>query len=156
MGGLEEKTHETRANKARKRKRPSKNWLDQRLKYTATLLRPQSLVPKPLHNGLENRGVINVEQVNIAHSKCGVCLYRTSKFVIFTYLLIMFLIPGGVAAMAGSAVIGGMLLAMIEGFGILLTRFTSEQFKPQAPGEMNDPSVLASPQVILNQEPNYQ
>ena len=32
----------------------------------------------------------------------------------------------GVGAMAGSAVIGGVLLAMIEGVGILLTRFTSQ------------------------------
>lgn len=63
----------------------------------------------------------------------------------------------GVATMAGSAVIGGVLLAMIEGVGILLTRFTSEQFKPVAPGEMADPSVLGPPQPLsLNQDPNYQ
>nr|XP_045618785.1 mitochondrial import inner membrane translocase subunit Tim17-B-like [Procambarus clarkii] len=63
----------------------------------------------------------------------------------------------GAAAMAGSAVIGGMLLAMIEGVGILLTRFASDQFKPIAPGEMGDPSVLGPPQPItLNSEPNYQ
>ncbi|CAL4115020.1 unnamed protein product, partial [Meganyctiphanes norvegica] len=48
----------------------------------------------------------------------------------------------GVAAMAGSALIGGVLLAMIEGVGILLTRFTAEQFNPIAPGEMQDPSAL--------------
>ncbi|XP_047488944.1 mitochondrial import inner membrane translocase subunit Tim17-B-like [Penaeus chinensis] len=63
----------------------------------------------------------------------------------------------GVATMAGSAVIGGVLLAMIEGVGILLTRFTSEQFKPVAPGEMADPSVLGPPQPLsLNQDTNYQ
>lgn len=36
----------------------------------------------------------------------------------------------GVPAMAGSALIGGILLAMIEGIGILFTRFTAEQFRP--------------------------
>ena len=59
--------------------------------------------------------------------------------------------------MAGSALIGGMLLAMIEGVGILLTRMTSEQFKPIAPGEMGDPSVLGPPQPLtFNPENNYQ
>jgi len=65
----------------------------------------------------------------------------------------------GVGAMAGSAVIGGVLLAMIEGVGILLTRFTSEQFKPIAPGEMGDPSALGPPDMGingLNQQPSYQ
>lgn len=67
------------------------------------------------------------------------------------------LFTDGAAAMAGSAVIGGVLLAMIEGVGILLTRFTSDQFKPIAPGEMGDPSVLGPPQPIpFNQETNYQ
>ncbi|XP_026476698.1 LOW QUALITY PROTEIN: mitochondrial import inner membrane translocase subunit Tim17-B-like, partial [Ctenocephalides felis] len=47
----------------------------------------------------------------------------------------------GVAAMAGSAVIGGVLLALIEGVGILLTRFSAEQFKQSNP-IMEDPSVL--------------
>lgn len=59
--------------------------------------------------------------------------------------------------MAGSAVIGGMLLAMIEGVGILLTRMTADQFKPISPSEMNDPSVLGPPQPLtLNPEANYQ
>ncbi|XP_064099877.1 mitochondrial import inner membrane translocase subunit Tim17-B [Macrobrachium rosenbergii] len=63
----------------------------------------------------------------------------------------------GAAAMAGSAVVGGMLLAMIEGVGILLTRFTSEQFKPIAPGEMSDPSVLGPVQPLpFNPDNNYQ
>lgn len=47
--------------------------------------------------------------------------------------------------MAGSALLGGVLLAMIEGVGIMITRFTSEQFKPVGPGEMNDPGVLGPP-----------
>ncbi|XP_017115503.1 mitochondrial import inner membrane translocase subunit Tim17-B [Drosophila elegans] len=39
----------------------------------------------------------------------------------------------GVAAMAGSAIIGGILLSMIEGVGILFTRITADQFRNQAP-----------------------
>lgn len=31
--------------------------------------------------------------------------------------------------MVGSAVMGGMLLALIEGLGILLTRYTAQQFQ---------------------------
>lgn len=38
----------------------------------------------------------------------------------------------GVGPMAVSAVIGGLLLAMIEGAGILVTRISAEQFKPMA------------------------
>ncbi len=32
--------------------------------------------------------------------------------------------------MAGSAMIGGVLLAMIEGIGILMTRMSADQFRP--------------------------
>lgn len=86
-----------------------------------------------------------------------ICLSRY-LYIVRALITVFFVFSnsGGVAAMAGSAVIGGMLLAMIEGVGILLTRFTSEQFKPQAPGEMSDPSVLGPPQTILNTEANYQ
>jgi len=41
----------------------------------------------------------------------------------------------GVGAMVGSAIIGGVLLAMIEGVGILFTRMTAEQFRPLTPEE---------------------
>jgi len=41
----------------------------------------------------------------------------------------------GTGAMIGSAIIGGVLLAMIEGVGILFTRFTSDQFRPLSPDE---------------------
>ena len=37
--------------------------------------------------------------------------------------------PGGPFAMMGSAMMGGILLALIEGFGILLTRYTAQQFQ---------------------------
>ena len=39
----------------------------------------------------------------------------------------------GPGAMLGSAIIGGVLLAMIEGVSIMFTRFTSEQFRPLSP-----------------------
>ena len=34
----------------------------------------------------------------------------------------------GVPAMVGSAVIGGVLLALIEGVGIVITRYSADQF----------------------------
>nr|QBH73032.1 mitochondrial import inner membrane translocase subunit tim17 [Nicoletia phytophila] len=59
----------------------------------------------------------------------------------------------GIPAMAGSAVIGGVLLALIEGVGILFTRLSAEQFKPVNP-QMEDPSQLGGPP--LGPQPNYQ
>lgn len=53
----------------------------------------------------------------------------------------------GVPAMVGSAVIGGVLLALIEGIGIVMTRFQAEQFQP-APPTLEDP-------VQLGSMPNY-
>lgn len=49
----------------------------------------------------------------------------------------------GLPAMAGSAIIGGVLLALIEGVGIFFTRMSAEQFKP--PSFTNDPSPLGPP-----------
>ena len=37
--------------------------------------------------------------------------------------------------MAGSAVVGGLILAMIEGVGILINRMTADQFRPMGPEE---------------------
>ncbi|CAH1782605.1 unnamed protein product [Owenia fusiformis] len=52
-------------------------------------------------------------------------------------------VRNGVAAMAGSALIGGVLLALIEGIGIMFTRFSAEQFKPVDPTQMpQDPQQL--------------
>jgi import inner membrane translocase subunit TIM17 len=53
----------------------------------------------------------------------------------------------GVGAMAGSAIIGGVLLALIEGVGILFTRLSAEQFKNPSPHDQvpQDPSVLGDP-----------
>lgn len=53
--------------------------------------------------------------------------------------------------MAGSALVGGILLALIEGIGIMFTRLTAEQFKPQPIFE--DPSVLGQNQA---QNPSFQ
>lgn len=59
----------------------------------------------------------------------------------------------GVPAMAGSAVIGGVLLALIEGVGILFTRLSAEQFKnPMPPTE--DPAALGDPSQNTNQSGN--
>ncbi|XP_054717902.1 mitochondrial import inner membrane translocase subunit Tim17-B-like [Uloborus diversus] len=50
-------------------------------------------------------------------------------------------VRNGPAAMIGSAVIGGVLLSLIEGVGILFTRYSAEQFKPINP-QMEDPNQL--------------
>ncbi|KAK2101817.1 Mitochondrial import inner membrane translocase subunit Tim17-B [Saguinus oedipus] len=50
----------------------------------------------------------------------------------------------GPLAMMGSAMIGGILLALTEGVGILLTRYMAQQFR-NAPPFLEDPSQL-SPQ----------
>ncbi|XP_017003995.2 probable mitochondrial import inner membrane translocase subunit Tim17 1 [Drosophila takahashii] len=44
----------------------------------------------------------------------------------------------GVAAMAGSAIIGGVLLSMIEGVGILFTRISADQFRNPTPPSVNE------------------
>ncbi|KAJ8673607.1 hypothetical protein QAD02_004869 [Eretmocerus hayati] len=51
----------------------------------------------------------------------------------------------GVPTMVGSAIIGGVLLALIEGVGILFTRLSADQFKPP-PIVVDDPSQLGPPQ----------
>nr|QBH73034.1 mitochondrial import inner membrane translocase subunit tim17 [Thermobia domestica] len=60
----------------------------------------------------------------------------------------------GLPAMAGSAVIGGILLALIEGVGILFTRLSAEQFKPMNPQE--DPSQLGMAPPGVGMQQNYQ
>ncbi|XP_016930549.1 mitochondrial import inner membrane translocase subunit Tim17-B [Drosophila suzukii] len=44
----------------------------------------------------------------------------------------------GVAAMAGSAIIGGVLLSMIEGIGILFTRISADQFRNPVPPNISE------------------
>jgi len=60
----------------------------------------------------------------------------------------------GLPAMAGSALIGGVLLAIIEGVGILFTRLSADQFKPPNP-TLEDPSQLGPPPGFHAQQPNY-
>ena len=48
----------------------------------------------------------------------------------------------GPVAMVGSAAMGGILLALIEGAGILLTRFASAQFPNSPPFAEDPPSCL--------------
>lgn len=50
----------------------------------------------------------------------------------------------GLPAMAGSAIIGGVLLGLIEGIGILFTHLSAEQFKP--PSLVEDASQLGPQQ----------
>uniref|UniRef100_T1J862 Mitochondrial import inner membrane translocase subunit TIM17 n=1 Tax=Strigamia maritima TaxID=126957 RepID=T1J862_STRMM len=64
-------------------------------------------------------------------------------------------VRSGAGAMVGSAVIGGVLLALIEGIGILFTRFSAEQFKPINP-QMDDPSQLSSRDVPGFKSSQYQ
>ncbi|XP_029682053.1 mitochondrial import inner membrane translocase subunit Tim17-A-like [Takifugu rubripes] len=52
----------------------------------------------------------------------------------------------GPVAMVGSAAMGGILLALIEGAGILLTRFASSQF-PTAPQYAEEPPPPACPHL---------
>lgn len=52
----------------------------------------------------------------------------------------------GPGAMAASALIGGVLLAMIEGVSILFTRFSSEQFRPLSMEEQIQ---------MMQQDPNF-
>ncbi|KAB0406581.1 hypothetical protein E2I00_010390 [Balaenoptera physalus] len=61
----------------------------------------------------------------------------------------------GPVAMVGSAAMGGILLALIEGAGILLTRFASAQF-PNGPPFAEDPSQLPSAQLPSSPFGDYQ
>lgn len=54
---------------------------------------------------------------------CLICWSRWTQNIHFACS-----IADGPIAMVGSAAMGGILLALIEGAGILLTRFASSQF----------------------------
>ncbi|KAH8341563.1 probable mitochondrial import inner membrane translocase subunit Tim17 1 [Drosophila kikkawai] len=49
----------------------------------------------------------------------------------------------GVAAMAGSAIIGGTLLGLIESVGILFTRLSADHFRNPSPTTMDNPTDFA-------------
>ena len=52
----------------------------------------------------------------------------------------------GAKSMAGSALVGGVLLGLIEGMGILMNNFAGQAYRPVDPRmEQQDPSVLGQP-----------
>lgn len=61
----------------------------------------------------------------------------------------------GIPAMAGSAIIGGVLLALIEGVGILFTRLSAEQFRNPTP-PIEDPIALSDSTQSLGFGPTHQ
>lgn len=77
-------------------------------------------------------------KVIILYHNCSI------RFVLSNAIINNIFIFLGVPAMAGSAIVGGVLLALIEGIGIMFSRMTAEQFKPQAP-VFEDPTALGSP-----------
>jgi import inner membrane translocase subunit TIM17 len=58
-------------------------------------------------------------------------------------------IRGGPRVAATSAVFGGVILAFIEGIGIVITRMTSDAYKPVRP--MEPPSIPSSPPPPVSQ-----
>jgi len=49
----------------------------------------------------------------------------------------------GPKQMLGSAIVGGVLLGLIEGLGIMMNNFAAQQFRPQDPLDApQDPSIL--------------
>ncbi|XP_048193778.1 mitochondrial import inner membrane translocase subunit Tim17-A-like [Perognathus longimembris pacificus] len=60
----------------------------------------------------------------------------------------------GLMAMIGSAAMGGILLALIEGAGTLLTRFASTEF-PNGPQFAEDHSQLPLSQVLSSPFGDY-
>lgn len=88
-------------------------------------------------SGAITGGVLAARNGNLLYSLFFNSFIYRFCFNFFYYFL-------GVPAMAGSAVVGGVLLALIEGIGIMISRLTAEQFRPQAP-VFDDPSALGAP-----------
>ena len=66
---------------------------------------------------------------------------RFGKYSFFKYVLKLF--RHGPGAMASGAIIGGILLGMIEGLGILMNKWQAESFRPVDPRlAPQDPSLL--------------
>lgn len=72
-------------------------------------------------------------------------------------------VRNGTGAIIGSAIIGGVLLALIEGFGIMFTKFTAEQFNPanRMEEDPNFPGMPVNagsegPTPIFGSQPSYQ
>jgi len=62
-------------------------------------------------------------------------------------------VRAGVPTMVGSAVVGALLLGLIEGVGVLITRFSADQFKQQNPS-FEDPSILPPKQPPSGSDPS--
>ena len=62
-------------------------------------------------------------------------------------------ITGGVKTAATSAVFGGVILALIEGIGIMITRMSEEQFKPVRP--MEPPMPMAPSPIPVPSSSSY-
>uniref|UniRef100_A0A5S6PZW5 Mitochondrial import inner membrane translocase subunit TIM17 n=1 Tax=Trichuris muris TaxID=70415 RepID=A0A5S6PZW5_TRIMR len=60
-------------------------------------------------------------------------------------------VRNGVGTMIGSAIMGGVILAMIEGVGIFITRFTADQFRPINPSTI-DPNAAVQPSPSTDRE----
>lgn len=89
----------------------------------------------------------------------GMIDYLSKNFSLYLFWILSWITArNGVAAMTGSAIIGGVLLALIEGVGILFTRLSAEQFRnPSPPTE--DPQILGDPKQGFsfgNAPPSYQ
>ncbi|XP_046375615.1 mitochondrial import inner membrane translocase subunit Tim17-A-like [Haliotis rufescens] len=66
-------------------------------------------------------------------------------------------VRNGAGAMVGSAIIGGVLLALIEGMGIMFTRFSAEQFNPANRTVMEESQPpQAQSNIFGSSTPNYQ
>lgn len=62
----------------------------------------------------------------------------------------------GLPAMAGSALVGGVLLSLIEGVGIMVTRMSAETFSPDAQMQQEDPNSNTGPLSAFGRPPAYQ
>lgn len=62
----------------------------------------------------------------------------------------------GLPAMAGSALVGGVLLSLIEGVGIMVTRMSAETFSPDAQMQQEDPNSGTGPLSAFGRPPAYQ
>ena len=58
------------------------------------------------------------------------------------YWGLLLLILEGAGGMIGSAIIGGLILALIEGVSILMTRISAEAFNPFNQPSPDDPQQL--------------
>jgi len=58
----------------------------------------------------------------------------------------------GPKSMVGSAVVGGMLLGLIEGMGLLMNNFMSQQFRPVDPRDEQAMQMPEDPASLGEQQ----